>query len=264
MRHLLILTLALSVIVAPRARAETITVSAAISLKEAVEDAARAYEKQGGDDRVELNVGSSGQLMAQIERGAPVDLFISAAAKQVDELLAAGKLDPTSRAVVATNQLVLVVPTDAARPPTSFDDLRDANFKRISIGHPDSVPAGQYAMQVLEKLGLREPLKQRLIYGANVRQVLSYVERGEVDAGIVYHTDALISGDKVRIIATADPAWHAPIEYPAAIVTGSRRREAAQRFFNFLRSERGQRILASHGFGAAAVKPATGPVSPSR
>ncbi len=240
--------LLLSIFVALPARALPITVSAAISLKDAIEEITSSYGKHTGQE-VELNFGSSGQLMTQIRRGAPVDLFISAAPKQVNELVAESLLDRASIQVLATNRLVLVVPRDAPPDVDSFEGLTDERFKRICIGQPDSVPAGEYAMQVLMKLGIAEALKPRLIFGANVRQVLSYVERGEVEAGIVYRTDALMSGDKVRVVATADPSWHAPIEYPAAVVTASGKREQAEQFLRFLRTEPARQILTKFGFG---------------
>jgi molybdate transport system substrate-binding protein len=235
-------------------RAQPITVSAAISLKDALQEVAHLYELQNGDE-VKLNFGSSGQLMTQIRRGAPVDLFISAAAIQVEELARDGIVDLPSRTVVATNRLVLVVRKDRKQAPRSFQELSDEKIERISIGQPDIVPAGHYAQQVLSHLGIADAVRRRLIFGTNVRQVLSYVERGEVDAGIVYATDALVAGEQVRVVAVADPSWHAPIEYPAAIVAASRNRAAAERFLHFLQTRPAQQVLSNYGFGAAA--PAT-------
>ena len=235
-------------------QAQPITVSAAISLKDALQEVAHLYELQSGEV-VKLNFGSSGQLMTQIRRGAPVDVFISAAANQVDELSRDGVVDVRARTVVATNRLVLVVRRDQTQAPRSFQELSDERIERISIGQPDVVPAGNYAQQVLNHLGIADAVRRRLIFGTNVRQVLSYVERGEVDAGIVYATDALVAGDQVRVVAVADPAWHAPIEYPAAIVAASRNRAAAERFLHFLQTRPAQQVLSNYGFGAAA--PAT-------
>ena len=239
------------------ARAGTITVSAAISMKDALEDVARAYESQSGD-KVEMNFGSSGQLMTQVQRGAPVDVFISAAEEQMEQLERGELVNPQTRVVVAGNRLVLVVPNELARAPVSFEGLSDPRFKRISIGHPESVPAGAYAMQVLTKLGILDAVRGRLVYGANVRQVLSYVERGEVEAGIVYRTDVL-AGANVFVVATADESWHAPIRYPAAVVSASRNGESARRFLAYLAGEAAQQILSRHGFTrapSAATQPA--------
>ena len=237
------------------AGAESVTVSAAISMKDALEEVARAYEKQSGDE-VELNFGSSGQLMTQIARGAPVDVFVSAADEQMDQLERDRLIDPPTRLAVAGNRLVLVVPADSTGAPVSFEALSEKRFKRISIGQPDTVPAGKYAMQVLERLSLRDAVRERLIYGANVRQVLSYVERGEVEAGIVYRTDARYA-ENVRVVAAADESWHEPIRYPAAIVSASKNRQPAQRFLTFLGGNEAQQILSRHGFTSPA--PATQP-----
>jgi molybdate transport system substrate-binding protein len=236
------------------ASAEAVRVAAAISLKEAMTDVAAAYKAEGKGE-VEFTFGSSGQLQAQIEYGAPVDLFISAAHKQVDELVAAKVADGSTKRVVAGNRLVLIVPAGAKSAPARFADLSDPKQRRVAVGEPKSVPAGQYAAQALKSLGLLDSLKGRLVYGANVRQVLDYVERGEVDAGIVYATDAIESGDRVRVAARAEPKAHDPIEYPAVIVSNSRRRKAAGDFLDYLQSEEAREILARKGFTAPQTTP---------
>ena len=239
--------------------AADITVSAAISLKEALADAGRAFEKKTGD-HVSFNFLASGPLMKQIENGAPVDVFVSAAHKQLDDLKKENLIDRATERVVAKNQLVLVVPSGAINSPGKFEDLSDARFQRIAIGEPRSVPAGDYAMQTLAALKLTDALKDRLKMGANVRQVLDYVERGEVDAGIVYRTDALISGGKVRIVATADESTHQPIEYPGAVIAASKQHDDALHFLEFLHSTDGTEILTRYGF-ASATSPTTLPAA---
>ncbi|MGE5611033.1 MAG: molybdate ABC transporter substrate-binding protein [Bacillota bacterium] len=227
--------------------AESITVSAAVSLKEAMDNIARSYEADTSE-RVNFSFGSSGQLMAQIKSGAPVDLFISAAGKQVDDLSALGLVDDTTRRIVAGNALVLIVPANAKRAPSTFKDLTDSRYGRLAIGEPQTVPAGQYAMQVMTTLKLADLVADRVVYGSNVRQVLDYVGRGEVAAGVVYATDAKQPGSKVRIVATADCSWHDPIQYPAVVVKASRRQAAAKRFLNYLSSRKAREILANKGF----------------
>jgi molybdate transport system substrate-binding protein len=231
------------------AAGETITVSAAISLKEVLESAGRAYEKQSADS-VKLNFGASGQLAAQIRNGAPVDLFISAAEAQVDQLIKANLADAATRQVLAHNRLVLIVPTGAQHPPGAFTDLAAPSVRRLAIGQPRTVPAGAYAEQVLARLGLDGALKGRLVYGANVRQVLAYVERGEVDAGIVYRTDAAEAGPRVRVMAEAQESWHTPIVYPAVVVKASGHRAAAGRFEAYLQTAVAQKIFEAVGFTA--------------
>jgi len=229
------------------ALADSINVSAAVSTKESITDIAKAYEAQT-HDRVNLTFGSSGQLAAQIKNGAPVDLFISAAVKEVDDLSRAGLVDDAKRRVVASNELVLIVPADAQARMSSFEQLKNAGVKRVAVGEPKTVPAGQYAMQVLTKLHLADELSPRLIYGANVRQVLDYVERGEVSAGIVYCTDAIQAGSKVKVVATAKASMHEPIVYLAAIIKNSGKKASAEKFLDYVASDKGWSILAAHGF----------------
>jgi molybdate transport system substrate-binding protein len=243
---------------APLARAEAITVSAAISLKEAVTEIAEKYEQKSGD-HVDFNFGASGTLESQIAQDAPVDAFISAADKQVNDLIKSGKADPASRHVIVTNAIVLIVPVDAANPPADFAGLTTASVKKIAVGEPKSVPAGQYAMQTLKVLKLADALAGKLVFGANVRQVLDYVEHGEVDAGIVYATDAKQAGDRVKVVATADASTHESIEYPAVVITGAKHATAAARFIDFLATDQAKAIFVAHGFTLPAVASSTRP-----
>ncbi|MGB7159591.1 MAG: molybdate ABC transporter substrate-binding protein [Tepidisphaeraceae bacterium] len=244
--------LVLSLAAAPLG-AEKVTVFAAVSLKDALSDVARQYESSGGD-QIEFSFGASGQLATQIVEGAPADVFISAAQKQVKDLVAAKVADEASRAVIASNRLVLIVPKDASNPIHSFPELADARVKKISIGQPRTVPAGEYATQVLAKLKIEGAVRDRLVYGANVRQVLDYVRRGEVDAGVVYATDAASTAD-VKVVATADESLHEQIIYPAVTITRSEHRAAAERFMKHLQGEAAQKILRERGFVAPTTRP---------
>jgi len=234
------------------AAGETVRVASAVSLKEAATEIAKAYETDTGN-HVEFTFGASGQLEAQIKSGAPIDAFISAAGVQMDELEKAGLIDAATRRDVAGNRLVLVVPPGVASPPRDFKAL--ARVKRLAIGEPKIVPAGRYAQEVLKKLGIADAVRGRLVYGANVRQVLDYVERGEVDAGIVYATDAKEAGDKAKVVATAGDSLHEPIRYPAAVVKDSPRAAAARRFIEYLTRDRAIQVLESHGFSAGERSP---------
>ena len=239
---------------------QTIQVAAAVSLRESFVEIAKQYENDTGD-RAELTFGSSGQLAAQIKSGAPIDVFVSAANAQVEELSKANLIDDTTRRTIAGNELVLVAPRDSKNAPTGFAQLAADSVQRIAVGEPRTVPAGQYAQQVLRALDLNEKVRDRLIYGANVRQVLDYVIRGEVSAGIVYKTDAIDAGEKVRVIATADPKWHEPIVYPAAVIRSSARRDASRRFLDYLGSDKAMSILQAHGFTPASPASPTSPTS---
>lgn len=236
---------------------DQVTISAAISLKEVLTDIANLY-RTDTQNMADLNFGASGTLAVQIQQGAPVDLFISAENKEVDALIAAGLVDPASRQVVAGNQLVLIVPSDFPNPPAKFDDLLDSRFRHVTIGEPKVVPAGQYAMQTLTSLGLAEKLSPKLIMGENVRQVLSYVIRGEAEAGLVYSTDAREAGDLVRVALKADESTHRPIVYPAVIVKAGRHSHARQ-FLDYLSTGKARQIFLDHGFTVPAPGAATRP-----
>jgi molybdate transport system substrate-binding protein len=242
----------LALCVATGARAETLTVSAAISLKESLEQVGHDYQARTGDE-VRFNFDASGKLEQQIKQGAPVDGFVSAGDQEVDDLTKTGQADPASRRVVVTNALVLIVPAAATAGPTSFADLATTTGK-VAAGDPRSVPAGHYARQTLDRLKLTDAVAHRLVLGQNVRQVLTYVERGEVSAGLVYATDAKQAGDKVRVVATADPATHDPIEYPAVVIAHSAHAAAARKFLDYLATPPARAVLTAHGFGVPTTK----------
>lgn len=258
MRRLLAAVL---VLIAPAfARADAIRVAAAISLKDAITEVAKAYEATTGD-HVELAFGSSGQLMSQIRSGAEIDLFLSAAVEQVDALAKDGLVDLATRRDVVGNTLVLVVPAEANAAPSSFADLASATVQKIAVGEPKTVPAGQYARQALASLKLDAAIAAKLVYGTNVRQVLNYVERGEVSAGLVYATDARQSGGKVRIVAVAPADSHAPIVYPGVVLANAKHAAAAERFLASLIAADAQKTFATYGFTTPPVA-ATQPAGP--
>ncbi|MDQ3685071.1 MAG: molybdate ABC transporter substrate-binding protein [Acidobacteriota bacterium] len=233
-----------------RANGEII-VSAAISLRDAFQDIGNLYETRTGA-KVKFNFGASGALQRQIETGAPVDLFASAGAKQMDELVAHELIDKETRRDFARNALVLIVPVNATRQTNSFADLANPQMQRLAVGNPKTVPAGQYAEQLLTNIKLLPALQSRLIFGEDVRQVLDYVARGEVDAGIVYATDASAAKDRVRVIDTAREDLHDPILYPLAIIKDSRHEEDAKRFRELVLGPEGQSILQKYGFLTSA------------
>jgi molybdate transport system substrate-binding protein len=224
----------------------TLLVSAAASLKDVLNEIKPLYQQARADVNLTFNFGASGALLQQIEQGAPVDIFISAANRQMDTLAGKGTLVPGSRTNLATNTLVLIVPKDS-RSVTSLMSLKRPEVKRIAIGEPRSVPAGQYAEQVLQKLNLWNEVKPKLVYANNVRQVLAVVESGNADAGLVYTTDAKISA-KVRVAVTADPSDHAPIVYPMAVLKQSKNANAARAFVQYLKGNQAKAVLRKSGF----------------
>jgi len=236
------------ILVCASASAETtIRVGAAISLKDALTDLAGSFQKSTGD-KVELTFGSSGQIQAQIRNGGDIDVFIAASRSQVRDLIKTDSVLPETQRVIAGNTLVLVVPADVKTSLDGFESLAGDSMKKLAIGEPKTVPAGAYAVEVLEKLGIYEKVHPRIVFGANVRQVLSYVERGEVSAGIVYGTDAKEAGEKVRIVATASEYLRSPIVYPAVVVKTSKKIDASKRFLDFLSTDQAKKTLTARGF----------------
>jgi molybdate transport system substrate-binding protein len=230
------------------ASAEELTVSAAISLKNAFEEMGRSLENRHKGIKVLFNFGASGDLMRQIAAGAPVDVFASAAIKDMDDLDHQGLIRPGSKINFAGNTLVLIVPNNYSITMKSLEDLNDRGIKRIAIGNPKTVPAGRYAREVLTNLKLWEKLRDKLILAENVRQVLDYVARGEVDAGLVYSTDAQTRIKEIKIILKAPEESHQPILYPIGIIQGTKKENLAQAFISLVQSNEGKDILQRYGF----------------
>ena len=226
---------------------QNIVVAAAVSLENAFGEIARLYSAQTGT-KVDFSFGGSGELEKQIEAGAPVDVFASAGAKEMDELQAQGLTVAASRTDFAGNILVLVVPADSKLGLASFAQLAEPSVKRIAIGNPKTVPAGLYARQSLRHLHLWSRLHPRLIFAEDVRQALYYVMRDEVNAGIVYSTDVPIAHGKVTIAAQAPDGSYGPVLYPIAIVKGCSHPEAAESFIHLVLSQQGKSILSKYGF----------------
>ncbi len=233
---------------AGHAQAQDLTVSVAVSMKEAVESLGRRFEQAHPGVLLRYNFGASGDLAKQIEAGAPVDLFISAGARQVDDLQRKGLVDAATRREFARNVLVVAAPADSRLALTSAAGLTSARIGRIAVGDPKTVPAGQYAEESLRALGLWDALHDKLVFGENVRQVLDYVARGEVEAGIVYATDVRTRADRVALVFRLPPTSYSPVTYPAVVVSGSRQAGLARALIDLLVGPEGQAILASLGF----------------
>ncbi|AGT33042.1 molybdenum ABC transporter substrate-binding protein [Geobacillus genomosp. 3] len=225
-----------------------LTVSAAASLREALEEAKTAFERKNPNIRIQYNFGASGALQRQISEGAPVDLFFSAAPEPFEKLKTEGLIDPEHEKTVLANELVLIVPKQGDGAVQSLDDITRA--KRVAIGLPESVPAGMYAKQTLEKAGLWKQVKPKLVYAKDVRQVLTYVETGNVDAGFVYRTDALVSNN-VKIAAAVPSGMHDPIVYPLGVVKTSKHLKEARVFYAYLTSEQALQTFEQQGFRRA-------------
>lgn len=226
-----------------------LTISVAASVQDAMKDIQAAYEQTAPNVTITYNFGSSGSLAQQIAQGAPADVFLSASQKWMDDLDDKGEILAASRTDLLQNAMVLIVPVEAAAI-TGFKEFATDQVRKIAMGEPESVPAGSYAKEVLTSLNLFETIQPKLVFGKDVRQVLSYVETGNVDAGLVYATDAQLS-DRVKAIATAPAESHSPIVYPVAIVQDSDDPDAAQAFVDFLSSETAVSIFQGYGFGMA-------------
>jgi molybdate transport system substrate-binding protein len=225
---------------------QVILVAAAASLKDVLTELGKAFEKQFPALEVTFQFAASGALQQQIEQGAPVDVFVSASEKQTTALLQKDLVVKESLRVLFSNELVLVVPRDQPAP-RSLADLKKPAYKRLALGESRTVPAGQYAEAWLKKAGLLEALRNRFVPASNVRQVLTFVETGNVAAGFVYATDALTS-QKATIALRADADQHPPIIYPMARIKRSQKQAAAQSFTAFLESPDARTIILKHGF----------------
>lgn len=232
---ILLLTVVLTVIVISQTDQTTnpIYVQAASSMQNALSEIETNFEKQGYD--LQINYGGSGTLVTQIQEGAPADIFISASTANFQTLKATNPMiDETN---LVGNQLVLIAPKDS-----SINSLEDVN--KIAMGTPQAVPAGTYALQVLESYNLTDQLADKLVQTKDVSEVLTYVETGNADLGFVYNTDAL-SSDEVEVVYRFGNDEHDPIEYPIGLLTDS---SDAKAFYDYLQTEEAQTIFGEYGF----------------
>lgn len=227
----------------------SLTVSAAISLSQALGEIKTVYQSSNPKVIITYNFGASGAIAQQIQQGAPVDVFFSASTKPMDILQQSNLLINDTRRNLLTNRLVLITPKNGV-VLSDFKQLTDARIQKIAIGEPKSVPVGQYAQEMLTTIGLWQQIQPKLVLGNNVRQVLTFVESGNADAGIVYTTDAKAS-PKVAVRATAAENWHSPIVYPLAVMKSSRNPAAAKMFVEFLAGDRAKIVFLKYGFGIA-------------
>lgn len=228
------------------AMAAELRVSAAASLADALQEIAPAYERATGETVV-LNLGASSTLARQIQEGAPADLFLSADEAKMDGLEKAGLVLAGTRRSVLSNTLVIVVPADSKLKISRPADLAAPAIRALALAEPRTVPAGIYAKEYLEKQGLWGRLSGRVVPTENVRAALAAVEAGNVEAGIVYRTDARIS-KRVRIAYEIPRAEGPAISYPFAVLARSERKEAARKLLEHLRSPSALAVFRKHGF----------------
>jgi molybdate transport system substrate-binding protein len=229
------------------AQAGELTVSAAASLTNALREIAPLFERTHPGAKLQLNFGASGALLAQIAKGAPVDVFVSADAETMDQAQSQGLVKAAQRRDLVSNTLVVVVPASARVVPKTLADLATPATARIAIGLPASVPVGRYTQAVLEAANLWATIAPKTIGATNVRQALDYVARAEVDAGFVYATDAALMPGKVKVAFTVPTTK--PIRYPVAPLAAAPNPADAERFVDFLVTPPAQAVFARHGFG---------------
>ncbi|WP_040952641.1 molybdate ABC transporter substrate-binding protein [Gorillibacterium massiliense] len=233
----------------PTAEPVELTISAAASLTESLNELKELYHTKAPQVTLTFNYGASGTLQQQIEQGAPADLFISAGAKQINALVDKQLIDKSQVTKLLLNDLVLVSSTDSKVAISKLEDLTNADIKKIAIGIPESVPAGSYAQESLTYFKLWDTLQPKIVQAKDVKQVLSYVETGNTEAGFVYKTDALTS-KKAKVVLTVDPASHKQIVYPMGIIKATKHLEEAQAFYQFLQSQEALDVFVKNGFTA--------------
>jgi molybdate transport system substrate-binding protein len=229
-----------------QASASDLLVGAAASLTNAFTEIATVFQQEHPDTKVLMSFAGSDAVAAQVIQGAPMDIFASADQKALDKAVAAGSIDTTTRRDFVRNEVVLIVPADSILGINSVADLKAAGVKRVALGNPATVPVGRYTKGSLEHTGDWETVRKNEVLGQNVRQVLDYVARGEVDAGFVFATDAAIMPGKVKIAARLPSPT--PVLYPIALVKREGRHPRAQELLDFIASPKGEAILAKYGF----------------
>ena len=225
-----------------------LNVSAAASLKDALEKINEKYKEQTGNT-ITLNLAASGTLVKQIQEGAPADLFISASKKKMTELVEKGFVEEGAVSNLLANDLVMVVPKDNKAKIEKVEDREKVDGK-IAVGEPETVPAGQYAKDSLTALGLWDKIQDKIVFAKDVRETLSYVEKGEVVAGFVYASDAVVSKDS-KVAQVIDESTHKPIVYPIAVIKASKNMEEIKKYEEFLKSEESMKIFEEFGFKVA-------------
>jgi molybdate transport system substrate-binding protein len=221
----------------------------AASLTDALKDIEATYESKFSDIELTMSYASSGKLQKQIEQGAPADLFLSAGVGKVDALGKKELIYPGFRTDLLKNEMVLVT-NQSNDKISAFEDLKSSKLHKLSIGYPETVPAGKYAKQTLESMGIWENIKPKIVFGNDVRQVLTYVETGNVGAGIVYKTDAATSNN-IKVLQSAPQNSHEPVVYPMAIIKQTEHLEKITRFYKWLQSDEAIEIFEEYGFSSA-------------
>ena len=227
---------------------KTITIAAAASLKNCMDDKLiPMFNEKYPNIKVKGTYDSSGKLKSQIEEGAEIDVFMSAATKQMNELDSKGLIEENSIVDLLENKVVLIVPKGNSKEINSFDDILKS--AKIAIGDPASVPAGQYAKELFENLKIFDEVSKKSSLGTNVTEVLNWVAEGSADSGVVYSTDAA-SNDKVEVVLEAPEGSVSKIIYPVGIIKESKNKEESKSFTDYLQSDEAIKVFEYYGFSA--------------
>lgn len=229
-------------------KAVTLTISAAASLTEVMGEMKLLYKVEKPNVTLNYNFASSGILQKQIEQGAEVDLFFSAGKKQMVALQEKGLLIDDANVNLVGNSVVLIVKNDSKLGISDFKDAADNKIVKIALGEPKTVPVGQYSEEVFTSLNILDKVKSKAVYAKDVKEVLTWVETGNVDAGVVYGTDAKTS-KKVKVVALAsEDLYKTPVVYPAAVIKASKNVEDTKAFLKFLSSDKAKKVFTTYGF----------------
>ncbi len=225
-----------------------INVAAAASLTEAFTDIEKEFETENSNIDIVYNFAASGTLRTQIEVAPETaDVFASAAQDQMDMLASKGFVYNATREDFVENSLVMITPSGNAVGLIGMQDLTKTEVEKISIGNPDTVPAGKYAKEALTNAGLWDNVSSKTLLAENVKQALVYVERGEAEAGFVFSTDASSAKNgSIEVIASVPITT--PITYPIAVVSATQHKDDSQMFIDFVTGEKGKSILEQYGF----------------
>lgn len=224
-----------------------VTVLAAASLTDSLDEIITEYEKDA-DCTITPSYAGSGDLVQQIEGGAPCDIFISASKSNMDQLEDGGYIDTETRQDMLTNTLTLIA-TAEKKDAVSMDSLTSDEVGTIAVGEPETVPAGKYASQVFDNMKIADQLTDKIVYAKDVRAVLNYVETGDADCGFVYKTDALLLDEENGVIVEdVDSSLHDPIVYPAAIMKEAPQADSAADFYEFLQTDFAKEVFEKYGF----------------
>lgn len=220
-----------------------LTVSAAASLKNALAEIEKSYETSHKNIDIKFNYGASGALANQIKSGAPVDIFFSAAQNKVDDLVKSKDIDKKDTTTLLKNHLVLI----SKEKLNAVEDIQNDEVKKIALGNPEVVPAGEYGKQTLEKLNLYSKVKPKLVLTKDVRQVLTYVETGNTEAGIVYASD-LKSTDKIKNTIEIKDDLHDAITYPIAKIKATKHQTETDALYDYLQNDASKKVYEKYGF----------------